>query len=71
MMVREAKPDLRRKELTREVAYERPFMAERLSRSPSKLLDIGGKERARRLVSKQPSLSWTGRIDRGYMPELV
>jgi hypothetical protein len=43
VMVGETKPDLRGKELTREVAYERPLMAEKLSRLLSKLLDMGAR----------------------------
>jgi hypothetical protein len=52
MMVGEAKLDLREKELTREVTYEKTLMAEKLSRLLSKLLDMGGKDRPRRLVNK-------------------
>jgi hypothetical protein len=52
MMVGEAKLDLRETELTREVTYEKTLMAEKLSRLLSKLLDMGGKDRPRRLVNK-------------------
>jgi hypothetical protein len=65
VMVGEAKPDLRGKELSIEVAYERPLMAEKLSRLLSKPLDMRGKDRPCRLVNIQPSLSWTGWLDRG------
>jgi hypothetical protein len=45
VMVGEAKPDLRGKELTREVAYEKTPDGRRLSRLLSKLLDMGDKDR--------------------------
>jgi hypothetical protein len=65
VMAGEAKLDLRGKELTREVAYKKTLMAEKLSRLLSRLLDMGGKDRPHHLVNKQPILSSTGRLDRG------
>jgi hypothetical protein len=41
VVVRVEKPDLRGKELTRKVAYEKTPDAREHSKSPSKLLDMG------------------------------
>jgi hypothetical protein len=53
VVVGEAKPDLRGKELTREMAYEKTHEVERPSRLLSKHLDTGGKDRSCCLLSKQ------------------
>jgi hypothetical protein len=66
VMVGEAKPDLRGKELTREVAYEKTPDGRETFKITVKASGHGGKDRPRRLVNIQPSLSWTGRLDRGY-----
>jgi hypothetical protein len=68
VMVGEAKPDLRGKELTREVAYEKTPDGRETFKITVKASGQGGggKDRPRRLVNTQPSLSWTGRLDQGY-----
>jgi hypothetical protein len=68
VMVREAKPDLRGKELTRGVAYEKTPDGRETFKITVKASGHGGggKDRPRRLVNKQPGLSWTGQLDRGY-----
>jgi hypothetical protein len=66
VMVREAKPDLRGKELTREVAYEKTPDGRETFKITVKASEHGGKDRPHHLVNKQPSLSWTWRLDQGY-----
>jgi hypothetical protein len=66
VMVSEAKPDLRGKELTREVAYAKTPEGRETFKIIVKASGHGGKDCPSRLVNKQPSLSWTGRLDWGY-----
>jgi hypothetical protein len=65
VVVGEAKLDLRGKELTREVAYEKTPDGRETFKITVKASGHG-KDRPRHLVSKQPSMSWTGRLDREY-----
>jgi hypothetical protein len=57
VMVGEAKPDLRGKELTREVAYEKTPDGRETFKITVKAFGHGGKDRPRRLVNKQSGLS--------------
>jgi hypothetical protein len=66
VMVGEAKPDLRGKELTREVAYDKTPDGRETFKITVKDSRHGGKDHASHLVNKQPSLSWTRQLDRGY-----
>jgi hypothetical protein len=68
VMVGEANPDLRGKELTREVTYEKTPGGRETFKITVKASGHGGggKDRPHSLVNRQPSLSWTGRLDRGY-----
>jgi hypothetical protein len=66
VMVGEAKPDLRGKELTREMAYEKTHDGRETFKITVKASGHGGKDRPHRLFNTQPNLSWTRRLDRGY-----
>jgi hypothetical protein len=66
VMVGETKPDLRGKELTREVAYETIPDGRETFKITIKASGHGGKDRPRRLVNIQLILPWTRRLDQGY-----
>jgi hypothetical protein len=66
VVVGEAKPDLRGKESTREVAYEKTLDGRETFKITIKAFGHGGKGHPRRLVSNQPNLSRTGRSDNPY-----
>jgi hypothetical protein len=59
----EAKPDLRGKELTREVAFEKTPDGRETFKITIKAYGPGGKDHPCCLVSNQPSLSRTGQLD--------
>jgi hypothetical protein len=61
VIVGEAKTDLK----TTEVAYDKTPDGRETFKITVKASRHGGKDRPHRLVNTQPSLSWTGRLDRG------